>query len=360
MTEATAATVPAQSVPASKPAKSRYVAFPAYDWLFFIGSPILALLVAEALPLWDYAFEQTEAFGGKNLRVVLFITMFTTAHLTAVVFRSHGNKEIFQRHPIRFTVVPALLFLTLLSSVWLLVTAFVIAFFWDVYHSSMQNFGLCRIYDAKEGNSRDAGRKMDYWMNHVLYMGPILAGLSLIAHFETPLDYYDKVSWEGAAAVVSTVAEYRTPIRWVTIAACSGFLVAYLAFYYRLWRNGHKISVNKVAMLASVGTSSTLAWGFLPPIEAFFVVNLYHAVQYFAIVWWMEKKNMAKLFRVSRFRYGMWLAIGAYIGLVFLMGMSCEMGVNSELHWAGAAVIVVTLMHFWYDGFIWSVRKRDV
>ena len=25
-----------------------------------------------------------------------------------------------------------------------------------------------------------------------------------------------------------------------------------------------------------------------------------------------------------------------------------------------AATMVVSLMHFWYDGFIWSVRRRDV
>jgi len=99
---------------------------------------------------------------------------------------------------------------------------------------------------------------MDYWMNHVLYMGPILAGLSLVSHFGTPLEHFEKVQWAGAATVVSGVAEYAPLIRWVTVAACCLFVAAYLVFNYRLWKQGHAVSRNKVALLASVGDRETL------------------------------------------------------------------------------------------------------
>ena len=36
----------------------------------------------------------------------------------------------------------------------------------------------------------------------------------------------------------------------------------------------------------------------LPPLEALFVANFYHALQYFAIVWWAERSNLVALFRL--------------------------------------------------------------
>jgi hypothetical protein len=30
------------------------------------------------------------------------------------------------------------------------------------------------------------------------------------------------------------------------------------------------------------------------------------------------------------------------------------------LRWGGALGAVISLMHFWYDGFVWSVRRHDV
>jgi hypothetical protein len=34
--------------------------------------------------------------------------------------------------------------------------------------------------------------------------------------------------------------------------------------------------------------------------------------------------------------------------------------VSSAQRFALGVTLVVSLMHFWYDGFIWSVRRREV
>ncbi len=56
----------------------------------------------------------------------------------------------------------------------------------------------------------------------------------------------------------------------------------------------------------STGLVSIYTWGFNTWGEAFFIMNVFHAVQYFGIV------------------------------------------------------LVMSIMHFWYDGFIWSVQKKQV
>ena len=40
------------------------------------------------------------------------------------------------------------------------------------------------------------------------------------------------------------------------------------------------------------GVVSILAWGFSPPLVALAATNLYHAVQYFALVWTKEGGRM--------------------------------------------------------------------
>ncbi len=51
-----------------------------------------------------------------------------------------------------------------------------------------------------------------------------------------------------------------------------------------------------------------------------------------------------------------WQALGTLVAL----GIATETGSRSTLHWAWALGLVVALLHFWYDGFIWSVRRRQV
>ena len=45
---------------------------------------------------------------------------------------------------------------------------------------------------------------------------------------------------------------------------------------------------------------------------------------------------------------------------MLFLGAACESGTRQDLRWALSLGLVVTLMHFWYDGFIWSVRRREV
>ena len=114
-------------------------------------------------------------------------------------------------------------------------------------------------------------------------------------------------------------------------------------------------------MLVSTAITTITAWAFLPPLEAFFVVNLFHALQYFAIVWSVEEHNIQRLFRLDRLRaLGPPLAFLAMAALLCLAGALYYWGVHSTFRWAAAGGLVISLMHFWYDGFVWSVRRGEI
>jgi hypothetical protein len=349
---------PSLATPAAR-ASGGFIATQAYDVFLFILPPLLALAVAELLSIFDAPFEVTDFLGAKARRISIFVSVWTYAHLVAVLFRSHANPEVFARHRTRFTWVPLLLLVALVGSDWILASAIVVAALWDVYHSSMQTFGFCRIYDARAGNPPELGRRLDLWLNHWIYIGPILGGLSLIPTLQVVASY-QAVGWDAPLRWLDAIAGIHREIRIGLITAGTLFLAYYVQAYARLSRQGYRISRQKIALLLSTAVTSIYAWGFVPPLEAFFVANLFHGLQYFAIVWWTEKRSIRRLFRLSNLDGGQWLALLLFASIVGLFGLGYELQNYRDLRWAMAAGLVIALMHFWYDGFVWSVRRREV
>ena len=358
----------ATSSPATTPRRatsSGFIIGPVCDSLFIIGAPLLAL--ALALPLFSLpASTCTVSIQGKPVdgRQV-FITAFIAAHLSLVFFRSHLNAKIFWTHPVRFSVVPAALLISMAVSVWALAIVGAIAIWWDVYHSSMQTFGFGRIYDSKQSNDPLAGRKLDIWVNLFLYMGPVLAGAQFARHIGFTLTPFNFLN--ATENPLRDLVQQQAPSfllghqRYLTIgvlAAGIPFLAYYLYSYYRLAHSGYRVSWQKVSLLAIAGGVSTYVWGFRSFFDAFWVMNFFHALQYFTIVFYTERKNLARLFRVERFALGGAIILAWLVLLTFLYGLWA--GFYSTGAWMTSTVITVSIMHFWYDGFIWSVKKKQV
>jgi hypothetical protein len=341
--------------------RSGYIASLRYDALFFILPPVLALALVEVVARLPSAFERVPVLGVPVTPLGLFIGAWTSAHLFAVVFRSHADPEIFALHRGRFVAVPILLFAGFLASDWLMVTGLVLNVFWDVYHSSAQNFGFCRIYDARLGNDPNRGRWLDFWLCHFIYIAPICVGLSLAPTLQALNQYLD-LGWglPGELAAAITAAQARIA-RAVTVAG-GAFLAWYVYAYWRLVRDGYRISPQKIAFLVPLAAITVYAWSFLPAWKALFVVNFYHALQYFAIVWWSERRNVKRVFGLTGLQRNDDLALIAFVATVGAVGIAQELWGHDyrNLRVMAALFVVISLMHFWYDGFVWSVRRRQV
>ena len=338
--------------------KQGYIVSPAFDWFFFIGSPLLALGLG--LLLADTPIDYNSALLDYEKSILDFLLgSFVFAHLVIVIFRSHLNRKIFNLHPLRFTLIPLVVFLCMGFSTTALVFCSVLVTFWDVYHSGMQTFGLSRIYDARVGNDWKVGRGLDIWLNIILYAGPIAAGATLMDHVE---DFYE---FEEIGAVFFTQIPVHAQsnaslLSWTVIVGGSLFLVYYLARYWQLYRQGYKVSPQKVALLVSTGLCSIYAWAFNPFGMAFFIMNFFHALQYFAIVWWAEKGNMTRVLGVENKSWGKLAAFGLLIGFGFGYGVWVESADVNDSTWLYAFFLLISLMHFWYDSFVWSVAKKQV
>jgi len=325
-------------------AGSRWILGPARDRLFFVYSPLLALALGVAASLTPLADETFSLYGRSESWVSLFSGAFTMAHLSIVFFRSHGNPAIFSLYPKRFLLAPPLLLGAMLVSKWALVTAFVLAVWWDVYHSALQTFGLGRLYDAKAGADSEEARRLDRGLNLVLYIGPILAGATLMDHAA----HFDKFGNLGAvflSGIPAALDARRGPLSLAALGAGAAYVAYYLWRVRALVRAGLPVPREKTVLFASTAACSIYTWGFNSFGQAFFIMNFFHALQYFALVWHAEK---------TRIRF-----------LPFLLGAGFAYGVWAKLwgessHAAFAVLLTVSLLHFWYDGFVWSVRKKQI
>jgi hypothetical protein len=357
---------PLSPVPAPARAKSAFIVGPRYDGLFFIFSPLLALALGWLVSPWHQNGDTLSFFGSPVSFISLASASFIHAHLFAVFFRSHGNRDVYQRFRWRFTVIPLGIFLGMVVSPWLLMFSTVVNTVWDVYHSSMQNFGLGRIYDMKRGANPETGRTLDIWMSHVLYIGPILSSsVTLAAH----LDSFKELNRVGSH-LFDVVPLWGSKYQWMLAAGTLGAGVTYTAYYIfsyvRLARRGVPVSTQKVLLYASTGLVSLLGWGFNSFGEGFLILNFFHALQYFAIVWWAEQENLPRLFRVEGRRWARPSTLLLFLLVPLLYGVLLGFGGNylapkgRERDVCMALVNTVAMMHFWYDGFVWSVRKKAV
>jgi hypothetical protein len=337
-------------------ARGPYIVGRTYDWVFFLAPPMLALSLGILVSGWSFASEKLTIGGESDTLTGLFIGTVIHAHLVAVFFRSHGNTEIRRLYPLRFLAVPVVLWIAIVASPWLAVLATVVATFWDVWHSGAQTFGFARIYERNHGTPPALGRRLDFWLQQILYAGPILAGATLMDHVDS-FSSFDKVGDALFASVPARVDGIRQYLTYGVLAVGTLLIAAYVITYWRLARRGEWTPPwLKIWLVASTGFVSIYTWGFNSWGQAFLIMNLFHGVQYLALVWAMEGKRISA-------RVGLGdrpaVALTLYLGGCLAYGLGVQ-ALDADLTVLWAITIVVSLMHFWYDAFVWSVRRAQV
>jgi len=356
----------ADAFPGSSTAPANpYIVNPVYDGVLFIGAPIVSLVLGtflflpSILPSVNFPLELPFLNPSFSKPMVESASkIFIQAHLVLVFLRSHLNPKINQLHPIRFFLVPGLLLLACLTSQVALIIAIVLAVWWDVYHSALQTFGLGRIYDARLGNDPELGRQADRVLNIAIYFGPIFAGTSLWAHLKH-FEKFERVNMEAVASFGKIVFTQQQDLQIGVFAVGLPIVAWYLLFYRRLIAQGYSVSRQKIVLFASTALCCIYAWGFMAPGKAFFIMNFFHALQYFAIVWWSEKKNVISLFGLTQLPFRVAAALAILIVPAFSYGIWVVVR-PGQATGVVAVSVVISLMHFWYDGFVWSVRKQQV
>ncbi|HTY18684.1 MAG TPA: hypothetical protein VMH82_13230 [Myxococcota bacterium] len=325
-------------------ARDKYIVSPAFDWTFFIGSPLLAV----GLVHFATRFISEATLGG------LILSFMAVGHHVPTFLRAYADPDEFARNRYRLTVVPILVVLLVALLAVLNSHLLALVFIWDQYHFVRQHYGFMRIYDAKNGSTTKAGGpNLDLWLCFSLFVYIVAEG-----------DFYSYVySSELFAAGVAPPLWLGPLLLNVSFAIAAAVLLLFALDVARRVREGEPVSMLKIAVtLTTYGVWYYAYVVFSNPFLSYGISSLFHCMQYDALAWHYNRRKASSLV-AGRGRFFQFVHAGhhlwAYVGAIFAYGsFAWFLGPLAPL-----PVFIVNrttgVLHYYYDSFIWQVRRAE-
>ncbi|MCC6493315.1 MAG: tetratricopeptide repeat protein [Pirellulales bacterium] len=345
-----------------------WIVSPAWDLTYLLLTP-LAIVPAVLI-----AARQWLAPEQVDLAVIAFASL---GHHLPGFMRAYGDRALFARFRWRFLLAPPLVFALALAFTppRRLADAFsvpwshlhgleLILLAWGTWHGLMQTYGFMRIYDLRRGMHDRRTARLD----HALCLAMFVAG---VVFSDTRMFGVAAAMWQSGLPLFGP--DSLKALRVICGVLGAAVLLAYGLNLLDLWRRG--IPLNGLKLLLAAATSwfywycGRLSTNVLIGIAMF---EIYHAVQYNAIVWVYNRRlceragagfgPLAFLFRDRRSMLGAYLAaIAAYSSIRFFTAQPGDRLFSGDLdnarQWLVAAFAASSLLHFYYDGFIWKVSE---
>jgi Flp pilus assembly protein TadD len=341
-------TVPA--VPAAVSKRNPWILNSWRDLILYVATPLLLVpifVVAQARWSAQDIYVFVAAFGAMG------------HHLPGMI-RAYGDRALFERFRWRFIIAPAFLLATCVSFYWWDLKGIVlVVFFWGVWHGMMQTYGFCRIYDAKMGSFAALTRRLDFATCGIWFAAAVL--LSSQRMTDTLEVYY-----ESGGPYVSPVL-FRGVQQFMVLAAIA-VSILFLANFVWMWIQGKRPNPVKLALLV---TSIAFWWycnnGVVNILAGIALFEVFHDVQYLSLVWIYNRNRVEKDSSIGGFMRFVFRRsgslVGLYIGLVFAYGslayFNSRLEIDAIKRVLTGVVTASSLLHFYYDGFIWKVREKS-
>jgi tetratricopeptide (TPR) repeat protein/branched-subunit amino acid transport protein len=336
--------------PVSTPRSKLWILDSWRDLLLYVGTPLL-LLPAFALAQARWSPQD----------IYLFVAAFgAMGHHLPGMIRAYGDRALFERFKWRFILAPLFLLAVCTAFFWWdLKGILLVVFFWGVWHGLMQTYGFCRIYDAKTGTFDALTRRLDFAMC-VIWFATAVA-LSPYRLSDTLDTYY----MCGGPFILPSIIHHGQQLILLTAIVIS---VLFILHFGRMWIIGHRPNPVKLALLVT----SIAFWWYCNNLVANIIVGIalfevFHDVQYLSLVWIYNRNRVEKDSNIGGFMRFVFRRsgslIGLYVGLVFAYGsvayFNAHLGIENIKRILTGVVTASTLLHFYYDGFIWKVRERS-
>lgn len=346
-----------------RPTLASLIQGPVADSFWIIFSPLVALATMGALWAWS-------GVSDLALYAILFGFVVTGHHLPGW-FRAFGEPAVYSRYRARLwmslAAVPALVILP--TAYGLGAVALTVAALFDLWHVAMQQHGFGRIYAAKAGDIAPLSSRID--------LACVLVWYGAAVAWSDP--------WmQGIARVFRKaglpVFDWLTPYAWKSIklallAVSLALAAVYAASAWRLWRARGVAAPRKHLVHAVAFSVIVFSYQFPSWYRAQSVQNLFHAIQYFFIVWVYGHLSIRRASEKPgpfyRTLFGRRRGILVFTGCIAVYGplaiaLSSSgyrlTGVDAErkAQVIGSIGLASLLLHFYVDSFIWKVRSSNV
>ncbi len=324
------------------------------DLVLFVLTPILIVPV-----IWLLTSRGLDSLS-VDVISTLVAAFGAMGHHFPGMIRAYCDRELFQQFRWRFIFAPLVLLVSCiyLSHQHLNAMVLVLAV-WGYWHGMMQIYGFARIYDAKAGSTAAITA---YWDWLLCLFGFGLAVLYSHGQLANVLS-----SWYSSGGPLFQ-PEQIVLARKLCLVAMAVVLVGFGINYIVQMRRGSRQSPVKLLILASgIGFWWFCMVGIENLVLGIAMFEVFHDVQYLALVWLFNRRRVQVNTRVGNvlrflFRGSVWMIL-LYIGLIFGYGTIKLASVLADHEIVKTTLMGIvwasTILHFYFDGFIWKVREAS-
>jgi hypothetical protein len=342
----------------SVPLRAGFIISPRQDAFWFLTLPFLAIAIALGA--------QRYLPGGALAAIALWVTI---PHHFVTWLRVYGSADEFSRFRERFIFGPILM----LVGVYLLIqhaplSLVLVVTLWDHQHSLMQQYGFSRVYDFKAKAGAKSTARFDLGLNWILFVNMLVVSplFSVI---------WVRMLHEWHVGIDAPAIAFIQQVSWVVSAVG-------LAVYagHTLWclRQGYTLNPMKYLFLFA----SYFLWYYTSFSTTYLLVyavahRIMHGTQYIVMVYsylrnkqdrgtdrsplhsWVARPGNIRAFLILCLAYAL-LFHALTEGHIRDFGFGV-IGFNTNFDlFAYSLLSSFALLHYYYDAFIWKVRKAEV
>jgi hypothetical protein len=321
----------------------------------WIKGPIPDAALALSWVPFAVAAHFTEVAGGASLRVlfgwVMFISFVHQPLTLPLVYASPWRLATHRRLFLWFPVV-AVLVIAMAVQVSLTLVA-VVGGIWNAEHILMQRYGLTRLYGRKAGDDQGG---LERGMLVSWFLVPLL-WCAASGNLQHVLDRISSGSVDAAAASVLARMNIEAGIALAVVVIAA----AYLTVRWVLAEQHLATGWNGGKLLYLGSTAGLFGLALVDPIAAVVGFVASHSVEYFTLVnrsVASERQHRGLLGGTARRAHGRSAFFAAYLiaaTAVFLLLYRVSPAPVLLM-----AILTMGAVHFFYDAFIWKLRKPEV
>ena len=294
-------------------------------------------------------------YGNRSLRELFAAVMFISFVHQPLTFplvygspwRLAAHKRLFLWFPVGAAAVIAVATQVSMTAVAL------IGGLWNAEHILMQRYGIVRIYGRKANDDQGA---LERWLLVAWFLVPLL-WVAATGRLQGILARLSSGSVDAAAAsqFASRIGEARLGL------ALAGLAAVYLTARWVRQERRRSGPPNPGKWLYLGSTAGMFALAAVDPVAGVIGFVASHSVEYFTLVGRSvaaESRHPGALGCVARLRHGRLIFFAAYavVATAAFVGLYRVAPASVLL----LAVLTIGAVHFFYDAFIWKLRKREV
>ncbi len=333
-----------------------------FSWIY--GAPVDLFVALCWIPIfaWAHRLSAGHGTGNDHLLNLLFNGAFLLSllHQPLTLALVYGDRNQFALRRRLFTWSPvvavALITVAVSLNLWIIIP---VAAIWNTIHTLQQRYGLSRIYARKAGyGSARLDRAVLYtWM---------VAAIVVVGAAGTTLRQLSRVMLGGAnEQAVVDLTKVRPYALWLLVPAVLVAFAAAAALARQEAR--HLQEANRAKWIYQASSLGLIASIAVDPLAGFIAYVAAHAIEYFVVVdKTMESRYQraprpdrpALLARLAARPASRWAFLLAFLGFFFLLDARTSEALPGQSYLI--ILYSIGILHFWYDSFIWKLRKPAV